>query len=64
MSATPKWGPEGTARKGIPLLVPDGQLSAVVELIAVRNLIAHNRGVVDARFLKATGATEPTLCRA
>lgn len=40
-------------RRGIPLVVPDGDRDKVVELIAIRNLIVHNRGVVDDRFLKA-----------
>lgn len=39
--------------KGIPLIVPDGQRDTVVELIAIRNLIVHNRCVVDDRYLKA-----------
>ena len=39
--------------RGIPLLVPDGERDRVVELIATRNLIVHNRAVVDDRFKKA-----------
>jgi hypothetical protein len=39
--------------RGIPLLVPDGERDKVVELIATRNLIVHNRAIVDDRFRKA-----------
>jgi hypothetical protein len=39
--------------RGIPLLVPQAKREVVVDLIATRNLIAHNRGIVDARYLKA-----------
>ena len=39
--------------KGIPLLVPQGKRDQVVELIATRNLVVHNRSVVDERFRKA-----------
>jgi hypothetical protein len=37
--------------RGIPLVIPDGFREAIVELIATRNLIIHNRGLVDARYL-------------
>lgn len=43
--------------RGIPLLVPDGKHTKIVEAIAIRNLIVHNRGVVDERYKKATGDT-------
>jgi hypothetical protein len=39
--------------KGIPLDVSAEDLPAVVEFIACRNIIAHNRGVVDERYLEA-----------
>lgn len=39
--------------RGIPLLVPNGERDKVVELIATRNLIVHNRAIVDDRFRKA-----------
>lgn len=44
--------------KGIPLVVPDGRRDDVVELIATRNLIVHNRGVVDSRYLKAVAGSK------
>lgn len=43
--------------KGIPLLVPQGRREQVVELIATRNLIVHNRGIVDERYRKAVPAS-------
>jgi hypothetical protein len=39
-------------KKGIPLVVPEGEREAVSELIATRNLITHNRGRVDERYLR------------
>ncbi len=38
-------------KQGIPLVVPPGGLDQVIELIATRNAIAHNRGIVDQRYL-------------
>jgi hypothetical protein len=37
-------------KQGIPLIVPPGSLDQVIELIATRNAIAHNMGVVDQRY--------------
>ncbi|HWA14382.1 MAG TPA: hypothetical protein VHA15_14920 [Burkholderiales bacterium] len=39
--------------RGIPLQVSDGKSQEVVQYIATRNLISHNRGIVDERFLRA-----------
>ncbi len=40
--------------RGIPLKVPGGDHRAIVELLATRNLIAHNRCIVDERYLRIT----------
>jgi len=40
-------------QRSIPLLVPHGQRDRVVELIALRNIIVHNRGCVDERYRAA-----------
>jgi hypothetical protein len=40
-------------QRSIPLLVPHGQRERVVELIALRNIIVHNRGRVDERYRAA-----------
>jgi hypothetical protein len=37
--------------RGIPIVVRDEQLPRVVDYIATRNVIAHNRGVVDRRYV-------------
>jgi hypothetical protein len=37
---------------GIPLIVEKEHRQAIVELIATRNIIVHNRGLVDAKFLR------------
>lgn len=39
------------SKQGIPLVVSAGQLPAVVELVATRNVIAHNRAVIDQKYL-------------
>jgi hypothetical protein len=44
--------------KGIPLVVTPDDLPKVIELIACRNIIAHNRGIVDGRYLEAVQKTE------
>lgn len=44
--------------RGIPLLVPQGKRDQVVELIATRNLIVHNRGIVDERYRKAVASSK------
>ena len=38
-------------KQGIPLVVPSGSLDQVIELIATRNAIAHNGGVIDHKYL-------------
>ena len=43
--------------KGIPLEVAAEDLPAVIEIIACRNIIAHNRGAVDERYLEAVPTT-------
>jgi len=40
-------------QRSVPLLVPHGQRDRVVELIALRNIIVHNRGRVDERYRAA-----------
>ena len=40
-------------QRSVPLLVPHGQHDRVVELIALRNIIVHNRGRVDERYRAA-----------
>jgi hypothetical protein len=40
-------------QRSIPLVVPHGQRERVVELIALRNIIVHNRGCVDERYRAA-----------
>jgi hypothetical protein len=37
-------------QRSIPLVVPHGQRERIVELIALRNIIVHNRGRVDERY--------------
>jgi hypothetical protein len=39
--------------KAIPLMVPDDERGKIVELIALRNIITHARGVVDERYKAA-----------
>lgn len=38
--------------RGIPVQVPDPDRDAVVELIATRNVIAHNRGFIDEHYMR------------
>lgn len=49
------------AEKGILLEVDPADFPAVIEFIACRNIIAHNRGVVDERYLEAVPTTTLTL---
>lgn len=44
--------------KGIPLLVPDDETAQIESLIALRNLIVHNRCIVDAKYLRTVGSSE------
>jgi hypothetical protein len=39
--------------RGIPISVPATRLAEVIELIATRNIIAHNRGIVDERYIRS-----------
>jgi len=43
--------------RGIPLNVSGQDRGAVVELIATRNAIAHNRGFVDDRYVRVVGTS-------
>ena len=38
--------------RGIPIQVRGVDLDIVVELVATRNIIAHNRGIVDERYIR------------
>jgi len=44
---------EWCEEKGIPIGGSTAERATVVELVATRNIIAHNRGVVDARYHRA-----------
>lgn len=44
--------------KAIPLMVPDDERGKIVELIALRNIIAHARGVVDERYKAAAPSSK------
>lgn len=44
--------------RGIPLLVPDAQTDRIVSLVALRNLIVHNRCKVDTKYLKTVPDTD------
>jgi hypothetical protein len=46
------------ADRGIPIKVPGARRAAVVELIATRNIIAHNRGLVDERYARTVRASK------
>jgi hypothetical protein len=39
--------------KGIPLIVENEKIVEVVEMIATRNIIVHNRGLVDEKYLRS-----------
>lgn len=43
--------------KGIPLEATPEDLPLVIEFVACRNIVAHNRGIVDARYLEAVPTT-------
>jgi hypothetical protein len=47
--------------RSIPLVVPHGQRERVVELIALRNIIVHNRGRVDERYRTAVPTSPAQL---
>lgn len=52
-------------QRSIPLVVPPGGHDRVVELVALRNIIVHNRGYVDERYRTAvpSSSTEVGLKR-
>jgi hypothetical protein len=39
-------------KRDIPLAVPEGMSDTIVELIATRNCIVHNRGLIDDKYLR------------
>jgi hypothetical protein len=39
-------------KRDIPLAVPEGMSDTIVELIATRNSIVHNRGLIDDKYLR------------
>lgn len=45
------------AERGLDIRVSDADKPQLIELIATRNVIAHNRGCVDERYLKAVPHT-------
>lgn len=45
------------AEKGIPLVVNTEDRQVIVELIATRNIIVHNRGRIDERYLRTVPAS-------
>lgn len=44
---------EWCTSRSIPLVVPDGNRSQLVEYIALRNIVVHNRGRIDERYADA-----------
>lgn len=44
---------EWCTSRSIPLVVPDGSRSQLVEYIALRNIVVHNRGRIDERYADA-----------
>jgi hypothetical protein len=53
------------AEKGIQIKVPAARQAAVSELIATRNIIAHNRGLVDERYARTVRGSKSQVgtCR-
>jgi hypothetical protein len=43
---------EWCGARGIPLVISDNDAAALNEAIVIRNVIAHHRGMVDARYLR------------
>ena len=43
--------------KGIPLVVENETRQTIAELIAMRNIIVHNRGRIDERYIRTIPAT-------
>lgn len=46
--------------RGIPLVVPEKERESLIELIATRNLITHNRCIVDGKYLRTVLTTDLT----
>jgi hypothetical protein len=44
---------EWCTSKGIPLVLPEAARPQLVEYLALRNIIVHNRGRIDERYMKA-----------
>jgi hypothetical protein len=49
------------AERGLEIRVPELDRDAVVELIATRNVIAHNRGLVDEKYLRTVAQSRFSL---
>jgi hypothetical protein len=48
---------EWCTSRAIPLQVPNEKKNIVIELIATRNLIVHNRCIVDEKYVRTVGGT-------
>lgn len=44
---------EWCKERGIPLELPDDRYETIIEYIAIRNIIIHNRGFVDERYVQS-----------
>lgn len=53
-SALKEWCEE----RGISIPINNMEVEVVIEWIATRNIIAHNRGLVDRRYLRVTNSTK------
>jgi hypothetical protein len=47
--------------KGIPLIVETETRQAIIEIIAMRNIIVHNRGRIDEKYIRSIPATSYKL---
>lgn len=47
--------------RGIPLTIPDVDIQRLTEVIETRNIISHNRGLIDQRYLRNVASTNRTL---
>jgi hypothetical protein len=52
---------EWCAERGIQIEVPASRDAAVIEVIATRNVIAHNRGFIDEKYTRAVGAPKSQI---
>jgi hypothetical protein len=52
---------EWCTERGIQIEVPAPRLETVIEVIATRNIIAHNRGFIDERYTRAVGAPKSRI---